>query len=371
MFNETESPLSVDNNTPDKLVKTPAEIKDTVQALVKHCNAYETPDDKKALWQLVNTLIPFFGICAMMIVSFSSAYWLTALLTIPASFFLVRIFIIQHDCGHGSFFTKRKWNNRVGRVMSVLTWTPYDFWRKTHNMHHSASGNLDNRGFGAIETLTIKEYEALPENLQFWYRIYRNPYILLLLGTPFFIIVSQRFPSAKPFPFHDVKKHVSFQQIWKSVFGLNAVLFGVFGTLGLVFGFAPILLSYLPIVIGTAWIGGWLFFIQHQFEEAHWETHENWDYHEAAVMGSSYYDLNPVLQWLTGNIGLHHIHHLNAKIPNYMLQSCMDANDTLKTLNRITLWESFKFAHLALWDEENRKMIRFKNAPLSPQAQAI
>lgn len=357
MFKDPES-LHTNISTTDTVKPEPS-VKEKVQALVRHCAKYEGANNRRAVFQIINTLVPFFTLCAIMLYSFSSAYWLTAILTIPASFLLVRIFIIQHDCGHGSFFSKRKWNNRVGRAMSVLTWTPYDFWRKTHNMHHASSGNLDNRGFGAIETITVDEFEKLPKNLQFWYRIYRNPYLMLILGTPFFIIIGQRFASAKPFPFAEVKKHVTFSHIWKSVFGLNAALFLTYGALGLTFGFAPVLLTYLPIVVGTAIIGGWLFFIQHQFEDAHWEKKENWSYQEAAVMGSSYYDLPQPFQWLTGNIGLHHIHHLNAKIPNYHLQKCMNENLELKTINRITFFESFKYAHLALWDESTKKMVKF------------
>ncbi len=333
--------------------------KENIQGLVKHCAQYQKSDNRKATFQVLNTFIPFALLTAFMVYSFSHAYWLTALLTPLASFMLVRIFIIQHDCGHGSFFSNRKWNNRVGRLASVLTWTPYDFWRKTHNMHHAGSGNLDNRGFGAIETITVKEYESLEPRLKFWYRVYRNPYIMLLIGTPFFIIIGQRIPDATPFPFSQTNKSVSFRHIWKSVLGLNASLLLVYGALGMAFGFAPVLLTYLPIVIGTAWIGGWLFYIQHQFEDAHWEHQEDWDYHEAAVMGSSYYELTPTLQWLTGNIGLHHIHHLNLKVPNYRLQECMDDNDDLKTINRIGLWESFKYAKLALWDEDRKKMVPF------------
>lgn len=353
MFNEIDGPVVSVKPT----IET--NVKDKVQRLVRHCSKYQGSNNRKAVFQLINTLVPFLAIWSVMIASFSSAYWLTALLTIPAAFLLVRIFIIQHDCGHGSFFSKRKWNNRLGRAMSALTWTPYDFWRKTHNMHHASSGNLDNRGFGSVETITIKEYEALSPKLKFWYRVYRNPYLMLLLGTPFFIIIGQRIPKAEPFPFYKVKKTVSSKQIWKSVIGSNLGLVGFYGALCLAFGVAPVMLTMLPIVIVTAWIGGWLFYIQHQFEDAHWEQKEDWNHQEAAVMGSSFYDLNSVLQWLTGNIGLHHIHHLNAKIPNYNLQKCMDDCPELKTLNRIRLLESFKYAHLALWDEDNKKMIRF------------
>ncbi len=333
--------------------------KEKVKDYVEHCSNYQKANNSKAIFQLLNTVIPFLIICSVMLYSFSNAYWLTALLTIPAAGLLVRMFIIQHDCGHGSFFTSRKWNNRIGRLMSLFTWTPYDFWRKTHNMHHAGSGNLDNRGFGAIETITVKEYEALNDKMKFWYRMYRNPFLMLILGTPFFIIVGQRIPKADPFPFFEVKKSVTFKQIWKSVFGLNLALLLFYGGLSVFFGFSTVLLSYLPIVVLTAWGGGWLFFVQHQFEDGYWEYKDNWDYAEAAVLGSSYYDLHPILQWFTGNIGLHHIHHLNGKIPNYRLQECMDDKPDLSKVNRITLLNSFKLAKLALWDEEKNKMIPF------------
>lgn len=354
MFNEIDGPVVSVKANPEI-----ESVKEKVQRLVAHCARYQGANNRKAIVQVLNTVIPFLAVWGVMIASFSSAFWITAALTPLASLLLVRIFIIQHDCGHGSFFSKRKWNNRVGRAMSLLTWTPYDFWRKTHNMHHASSGNLDNRGFGSVETITVKEYEELPEKLQFWYRIYRNPYIMLLFGTPFFIIVGQRIPKADPFPFCEVKKRVEPRHIWKSVIGLNLGLLGFYGALSLMFGTAAIMLTILPIVIGTAWVGGWLFYIQHQFEDAHWEHQEGWSHQEAAVMGSSYYDLHPILQWFTGNIGLHHIHHLNAKIPNYSLQNCMDECPELAEINRIKLFESFKYAKLALWDEENQKMIRF------------
>jgi len=350
-----ESNISIDNS-----MSGVDDKKSKVQSLTKHCADFQKADNLKAVFQVLNTLIPFVIIYAIMVMSFNSAYWLSVLLTIPASLLLVRLFIIQHDCGHNSFFTKRKWNNRVGRLLSVLTWTPYDFWRRTHNLHHASSGNLDNRGFGSIETITIDEYKALTPKLQFWYRVYRNPYILLLLGTPFFIIVAQRFAFVTPFPFCKIKQSIEASSIWKSVYGLNLAIVSLFGALGMVIGFDVLFITYIPILIGTSWLGGWMFFIQHQFEDAHWDNQDNWEHQEAALMGSSFYDLHPVLQWFTGNIGLHHIHHLNARIPNYRLQECMDKDDNLKDINHIKLWESLKCAKLALWDEKNRKMITFK-----------
>ncbi len=342
-----------------KNTASPQDLKDKVRELTQHCEGYKTPDNRRAAFQVLNTLIPFVAIYAVMLVSYAQAYWLTLLLTPIAAGLLVRLFIIQHDCGHGSFFSKREWNNRIGRLMSVLTWTPYDFWRKTHNLHHASSGNLDSRGYGSIETVTVREFNAMTPKQKFWYRVYRNPFVMFIMGTPLFILLVQRFPSAEPFSFVAVVKKVTSNQIWKSVMGLNLALLVLYGTLGFIFGFGAVLLTYLPIVALTALMGGWLFYIQHQFEDAHWDYAKEWDYHEAAVLGSSYYDLPKVFQWFTGNIGLHHIHHLNAKIPNYRLQECLDAHPDLKTLNRITFWESLKYARLALWDEDKRKMVTF------------
>lgn len=335
------------------------ETKEKVKRMTAHCEAFKEPDVRKAVLQIFNTFLPFVAIYAIMLAAYEGAYWLTLLLTPVAAGLLVRLFIIQHDCGHGSFLKGRVWNNRIGRVMSVLTWTPYDFWRKTHNMHHAGSGNLDARGYGAIETVTVNEYKAMSAKNKFLYRLYRNPLVMLVVGTPLFIILGQRIPSAKPFPFVSVKKTVGFRQIWKSVIGLNVALLVFYGSLSLIFGVVPVLATYVPIVVCTAWIGGWLFFIQHQFEDAHWDYGHNWDYHEAAVLGSSYYVLPKILQWFTGNIGLHHIHHLCAKIPNYRLQECLDSSTDLQNLNRVTFLESLGFVKLALWDEKTRKMVPF------------
>ncbi len=361
MFDEEDAQNNAaSGDMESNLSKRDAERK-KVNGFVEHCAKYQQSSYYNALFQLANTLIPFLIICAVMLYSFHSAYWLTALLTIPAVGLLIRVFIIQHDCGHGSFFPSRKWNNRVGRIMSLFTWTPYDFWRKTHNMHHAASGNLDSRGFGAIETITVKEYEALSSKMKFFYRVYRNPYFMLLLGNPYFVIIGQRFPLVNPLPFFETNKSLSVKQVWKSIFGLDLGLLAFYGGLGLFFGFGTVLLMYLPIVIITAWLGGWLFYVQHQFEDSYWERQGEWDYSEAAILGSSYYDLHPILQWFTGNIGLHHIHHLNGKIPNYRLQECMDDNQDLRDINRITLIESFKLSKLKLWDEGKSKMIPFSS----------
>ena len=280
-------------------------------------------------------------------------------LLVPTAGLLTRIFIIQHDCGHSSYFKTRKANDRVGRALSLLTWTPYSFWRRTHNLHHASSGNLDKRGYGGIEMVTVKEFENFSPAKQKFYRLYRNVFFLLGLGTPLFVIVIQRLLVTEPF-LPEISTKANLKNSWKSIFGLNAALLVTYGTLGYFIGYGTLAALYLPVLIVTSWIGGWLFYIQHQFEETLWENQKEWSYNEAAVMGSSYYDLPKVLQWFTGNIGLHHIHHLNATIPNYRLQQCLDDHPDLGVINRMTLRDSMECAKLALWDEDQKRMITFK-----------
>lgn len=331
-----------------------------IKKLADHCLAYKGADVKRSIFQLTTTAALFLMSCTLMFVAHAKGYgWLNLLLLLPTAGFLVRLFIIQHDCGHGSFFKSRKMNDGAGRLISVLTFMPYSFWMKAHNMHHASSGNLHRRGLGSIETLTVQEYQALPLRKQIAYRIYRAPAILLLLATPFHALILQRFPSSFPSALVENYRALSFAQIWKSVLGLDAAILICYGALSAIVGLKAVLLVYLPILIVTTWIGGWLFFIQHQFEEAYWEENENWNFQEASVLGSSYYALPRLLQWFTGNIGLHHIHHLCSLIPNYRLQECLDKNEDLKTLNRMTLRESFACLSWALWDEDQKKMVGF------------
>jgi omega-6 fatty acid desaturase (delta-12 desaturase) len=272
------------------------------------------------------------------------------LLAVPVGGLLVRFFIIQHDCGHGSFVASRRWNDIIGRAMSVLTVTPYGLWRRVHAQHHAGSGNLDRRGAGDINTLTVREYLGLTPGGRLRYRIYRNPAFLFLLGVPAFFLLIQRTPWLHPLPPRDT---------WKSVMGLNAAIVAFYGGLGWLIGYGLLVLIAVPAIVVASCIGGWLFFIQHQFEDTHWEPGSAWDFQIAAVQGSSYYDLPPVLNRFTGNIGLHHIHHLNSMIPNYRLQECLAASPEFQALNRITLWESFKCARLTLWDEDQRRLVGF------------
>jgi len=339
----------------------PNQDKDYFKSLAKHCAKYRGGDAKKSIIQATTTLGLFVAAVAALYASVVTGTWLAyALLLIPTAGLLVRVFIIQHDCGHGSYFKKKAHNTWMGRAMSVLTWTPYSFWRKTHNMHHAASGNLDRRGYGGVETMTVREFHSLSSLQQKLYRLYRNAYLTLGLGTPFYIIVMQRFVVTEPL-LPQFSKHYDLKDYWKSIMATNAALAIIFGAIGSLIGFGTLAITYLPVLFLTSIMGGWLFFVQHQFEETYWKNNEEWSYNEAALMSSSYYVMPKILQWFSGNIGIHHVHHLNANIPNYRLQECVDACPDLQDMNRLTIRESLSCIPLALWDEDAKKLISFKD----------
>ncbi len=327
------------------------DLKAAARRLAAHCAAYRGSSPGTAIWQVTTTAAAFVVLFGLMLASLRVSYVITLLLALPAAGLLIRFFIIQHDCGHGSFLPTSFANNILGRLLSVLTLTPYGLWRREHAVHHASSGNLDRRGIGDITTLTVSEYQALSLRGRIQYRIYRNPAFLFGIGLPIYFLLIQRLPWFHPYPF---------RQSAGSVMRLNAGLIAFYAPLMWLFGWAQILMVALPILVLSSAIGGWLFFIQHQFEETHWDADPSWDFQVAAIYGSSYYVLPPVLQWFTGNIGLHHIHHLCSMIPNYKLQACLDASPELKALNRVTLWQSLMCARLTLWDEANRRLIGFR-----------
>jgi acyl-lipid omega-6 desaturase (Delta-12 desaturase) len=315
-----------------------------------HCAAYRGAVPRLAIWQLVSTLGLFALLLAAMFATVAQAYWATILLAIPTGGLLVRIFIIQHDCGHGSFLKGTAANSWVGRVLSILTVTPYEVWKREHAHHHATSGNLENRGIGDIDTLTLKEYQALSPLRKAWYRIYRNPFFLFGFAVPFYFMVMQRVPLGHPSSVRDA---------WLSCIGTNLGMLAFYGSLAYMFGVWNLLLVAVPVIHIASAIGGWLFYVQHQFEDTHWNRPPEWDVQVAGLNGSSYYALPPVLNWFTGNIGLHHIHHLNSMIPNYRLMDCLKASAELQSLNRLTLWESFKCVRYKLWDEDQRALVGF------------
>jgi omega-6 fatty acid desaturase (delta-12 desaturase) len=310
---------------------------------------YRRPNTARSVWQLVSTATLLAGAWALMYFSLRVSYWLTLLLAIPAAFLLVRLFIVQHDCGHGSFFRSSRVADFVGSAIGVLTLTPYHYWRKAHAMHHATSGNLEHRGFGDIDTLTVDEYRSRTPWQRFKYRVYRHPAVLFGVGAVLQFFVLHRLPTIVPRTWTRAR--------W-SIFWTDVAIAGFVVGMGLLVGFREFLLVHLPLMTLSCSIGVWLFYIQHQFEPTYWEHDEQWAYNDAALSGSSYYRLPRLLQWATGNIGLHHVHHLSARIPNYRLQEVLDSIPELRRVTTLTLWESFRCVRLALWDERQRKLVR-------------
>jgi len=330
---------------------------DYIRDIAAHCMTYKGADTKRSIAQLVSTLALFTALCTLIFFTLNISYLLALALMVPAAGLLTRIFIFQHDCGHQSFFKSKKANTWTGRLLGILTVTPYDAWRRSHNLHHASSGNLDQRGLGGIDTITVKEYEAYPKWKQRAYRFFRHPLFLLVFGTPLSILIIQRLPFDQDVFFYEANKKLTMATVWKSVIGTNLGIIAFYTAIATITGWSALLSVALPILIMTTWLGGWLFYIQHQFEDTLWERQDTWNMQEAALMGSSYYELPKILQWFTGNIGLHHIHHLCSQIPNYKLQECMNARPELENINKLTIRESLKCTGLKLWDEQQNKLV--------------
>ena len=321
------------------------------QRLAEYCAAYQGADAKRSLIQVVGTALSFAALCAGIFLCIERAPWAIPFLTLPAAGMLVRLFIIQHDCGHGSFFESRAMNDLLGRLISVATMTPYGYWRRAHAQHHATSGDLSRRGFGDITTLTVEEYRELSLGRRVAYRLYRNPVVLLVFGPPFHFMIGQRSPWSTPY---------SFCEVWKSVLSLNLGAVIVYGLVVSVVGWKPLLITYLPVMVIASCAGGWLFFVQHQFADTYWAQGDDWDFHASALKGSSYYVLPRIFCWFTGNIGLHHIHHLCGKIPNYRLQECLDGSPELRQTSRLNFRQSLRCIRLTLWDEAKGKLVGFR-----------
>ncbi len=313
---------------------------------------YRTPHTGRSFVELGITIGPFLGLWALACVGIYFGYWISLLLVIPAAGFLLRLFMIQHDCGHGSFFRAQWLNDWTGRVLGVLTLTPYDFWRHTHAVHHASSGNLDHRGMGDIDTLTVGEYLALPWYGRLRYRLYRHPLVLFGLGPVYTFFLRHRLPFGL---MRDGWRP------WLSTMLTNAGIAAIAAVLIYFVGLKAFLLIHLPITLIAAAAGVWLFYVQHQFEGTTWETKDGWNRHEAALHGSSHYDLPGVLRWMTANIGVHHVHHLSSGIPFYRLRDVLRDHPELAQVGRLTLWQSFGCIRLTLWDEAARQLISFRD----------
>lgn len=311
---------------------------------------YQGADDRKAAFQLITTTLLFVAGWWLAYEALSISYWLTLAIAVPLAGLQTRLFIFQHDCGHGSFFRSQRLNNMVGRVIGVLMLTPYAYWRRTHAIHHATAGDLDRREFGDIATLTVREYLARGLWGRIGYRIYRNIFLLLTFGPIYQFIIKHRLPLDTP---------RSWKKEWASVMGTNLALVGVLALAWATIGIKALILVQLPVTLFSAGFGLWLFYVQHQFEDTYWREHPEWELYRAGIEGSSYYDLGPVLHWFTGNIGYHHVHHLASRIPNYRLRKCFEEVPELHRVTRLTFWSSLRCARLALWDEQRQKLITF------------
>ncbi len=311
---------------------------------------YQQPSTLRALWQLLNTLGPLALLWYLMYLSLAISWWLLVPLAILAGAFLVRVFIIFHDCGHGSYFKSRAANDVVGFFTGLLTFTPFYQWRWDHALHHATSGHLDKRGTGDLWTLTVQEYLESSPWKRFAYRLARNPILLFVVAPVFVLLIKQRFPSPKA---NKRERH--------SVYWMNLAIVGMVVALSLVFGFKACLLIQLTAMAVAGSAGFWLFYVQHQFEGVYWERGAEWDYTAAALQGSSFYKLPKVLQWFTGNIGYHHIHHLSSRIPNYNLERCHRADPLFQKVKPLTLFSSLKSLSFRFWDEPHRKLVGYRH----------
>ena len=313
---------------------------------------YREPSPGRALFELGITLVSLVALWVLMWLSLDVSYWLTLLLAIPAAGFLVRLFLIQHDCGHGAFFSGHALNDWVGRALGVLTFTPYDYWKRNHAVHHATSSNLDRRGIGDIETLTVEEYRARSWAGRMADRLYRNAIVMFAIGAPYVFLLKQRLP------FYQMRAG---WRPWVSTMATNAGIAGAAALMMWLVGAGPFLLVHGPIMLLAAAMGVWLFYVQHQFEDVVWMRNDNWALQKAALAGSSYYDLPGVLRWFTANIGIHHVHHLNSRIPFYRLQQVLRDHPELKQVGRLTLKDSLRSVRLTLWCEDRQKLVSFSD----------
>jgi acyl-lipid omega-6 desaturase (Delta-12 desaturase) len=341
------------NSMPERSKSIAQPVADLAQRWTRLLMRYREPNHGRSIIEISITLVPFAALWASAWAAVHFGYWeLSFLLAIPAAAFLVRLFMIQHDCGHGSFFRYRLANDWTGRVLGVLTLTPYDDWRRAHAAHHANSGHLDRRGIGDIDTLTVREFQALT----FWgrlrYRLYRHPLVMFGLGPVYLFVLRQRLPLGQ------IRGSLL---AWISPMATNLSIVGIVFTLAWFIGIGPFLLVHGPIVLLAGAIGVWLFYVQHQFEGTLWASGSEWDFHEASLHGSSHYDLPAILRWFTANIGVHHVHHLCSRIPYYRLPQTLRDHPDLRSVSRLTLFQSFRCVRLALWDETRGRLVSFRD----------
>jgi omega-6 fatty acid desaturase (delta-12 desaturase) len=320
---------------------------------MRQLNAFRDPSFARSMWELTSTFVPFLAAFAAILFAVSEGYWIALAATPLAGLLLLRLFIIQHDCGHGSFLRKRSGNDWVGRMIGVFTLTPYDPWKYSHSRHHATTGNLDARGSGDVDMLTVREFYGRSWMRRLGYRLYRHPVVMLGVGPAYLFLLRHRLP---------IGLMKSGWLYWVSALGTNAVTGLILIGLALTFGALATTAVFLPVLLVAASVGVWMFYVQHQFEDAHWQNKADWSFPEAALGGSSYLHLPAPLQWFTGNIGIHHVHHLASVIPFYRLPEVLKAHPALQNVNRITAMQAFRPLLLTLWDEDQRRMISFREA---------
>ena len=313
--------------------------------------AYQSPDLKRSVWQLVNSVVPFLALWYVAYRLLAVSYWLALPAAILAAGFMVRVFIIFHDCGHGSFFRSKKANDAVGVITGILTFTPYHDWRAEHAKHHATAADLDRRGRGDVWTMTVREYREASFWRRLGYRLYRNPLVMLGLAPLWVFVIQQRFP-----------RRGSDARSRRSVHLTTLALVAIFALLSATLGVKAVLLVQLTVLTAAGAAGIWLFYVQHQFEDVYWDRHDERDFLAAAMQGSSLYDLPRVLRWFSGNIGFHHIHHLAPRIPNYRLPKAFREQPLLQAGHRLTLLSSLRTLRLRLYDEDSRRLVGFRGA---------
>ncbi len=328
------------------------EIKQQLANWIQIVGKYQKADNRKAVWQMVNTLLPFLGLWVLMYFSLDWSYWITLALALVNGLFMIRVFIIQHDCGHHSFLKNNKVNDAIGFCMSFISSIPYKYWAGTHNFHHSHNGQLETTSLGDIKTLTVKEYSDLSLFKKIRYRLFRSPFVMFTIGPIYYLGISCRLPLVHLKPWNKYLRNLTFN---------NLLIAGFYVGLAFLIGWKEFLMIQVPILLVFGVIAIWFFYVQHQHEESYKQWKGNWDYLLSAIKGSTYYKLPRWMQWFSGNIGFHHIHHLNPNIPNYVLEQCAKDNPILqKYVTTINFKESLQCLSHKLWDEGQQKMISFR-----------
>ncbi len=321
--------------------------------LAREFNAFTKPKSVRSFIELAITFVPYCVLFGLTLWAVYAGYYLALAMVPLAALFLLRLFIVQHDCGHGSFLKSSATSDWIGRIIGVLTLTPYACWRRNHALHHAGTGNLDARGHGDVDTLTVREFRELSPFRRVFYRLYRHPALLMIIGPAYLFLIQHRLP---------IGLMDQGRSYWVSAMATTVIAVSILAGLSALTSPMAVALVYLPTLIIAASLGVWLFYVQHQFEGAYWQNKPDWQFHDAALGGSTFLDLPAPMAWFTGNIGIHHIHHLASRVPFYRLPEVLKAHPEMQSFNRITALQSLRALNLALWDEDSGRMMTFREA---------